>query len=341
MTTADPRLTAELERIFAAIEIAHPQAFAFAGRAMPVTPPAAPAVGQQPNALVFQLQQTLYQHCYCQRFSGRLPDAPPSSPPDARLLETLRAANQGRERWDVGWQIEHVLQSGQIVARKGSCRRSVWPGEFVSHGGPGVAPQPGAAISVRAAVDSTTYQPGFYFVFGDTLSDDQDNYGILRLYWNAREPGAAALVREISATLNEYLVPFRFKILSHSGFFHRADAAVLYVNKRYWRVVVEVLRAPYERLGDGLAPQTPLFTKELAPGLGLAEDPGGAESFGMHRCRLVAEAVWDAYTAGAQTVGARMAEVDRHFARAGLALARPYLNPRSRDCYDAMVPARP
>jgi hypothetical protein len=47
-----------------------------------------------------------------------------------------------------------------------------------------------------------------------------------------------------------------------------------------------------------MRPGTPVFTKFLAPGLGLAEDPGQGDSFGQHRCRLLADAMILAYEQG-------------------------------------------
>jgi len=90
----------------------------------------------------------------------------------------------------------------------------------------------------------------------------------------------------------------------------------------------------HSKIQDGLKSETPLFTKRIAPGFALAEDPGNGESFGMHRCRIVAEAIWQAYSEGSQTEEARLEEVTKRFVSYGLTLDRPYLNPRSDDQYD-------
>src|SRR5436305_14389954 len=60
-------------------------------------------------------------------------------------------------------------------------------------------------------------------------------------------------------------------------------------------LIVELLVDVYQAVKDNLKPETPLFTKRLAAGLGFAEDPGNGESFGMSRCRIVAEGLWSAY----------------------------------------------
>ena len=75
-----------------------------------------------------------------------------------------------------------------------------------------------------------------------------------------------------------------------------------------------------------LGPATPLFARRLRAGVGQAEDPAGGESFGQHRCRIVAEGLWNAYVEQASTREARLACVVAQFERHGLSLRRPHLN---------------
>jgi len=144
---------------------------------------------------------------------------------------------------------------------------------------------------------------------------------------------APSLLSAVSNTFNRYQVPFRFKFLNRSEFYGRSDAAVLYTARRHFRIASELLAPLYADLCGGLEADTPLFTKVLAPGLSLAEDPGNGESFGMNRCRLLAEAIVDAFRAGQQTVEARLQATERRFQDAGFTLTAPYLNPGSNDSY--------
>lgn len=338
MTTRPaPELTAALERIFQAVEIRAPGSFSFAGRPAPETP--APAPGQPPvaNQPVAQLQDLLYQHCYCRRFDGTPAPEPQPAAPDEGFARRLSEANASRQRWDVGWQIARVEPSGQVTAHKHGRTRAFWPGEFVSTDGSGMRPAPGAVINVAAQRESLTTQPGFYFVFGERLGDQEEDFMPLRLYWNVGAEGAPELVRLLSGSLNRFQVPFRFKCLVLPSQYDRLDVAVLFVSRRYFRLVAELVADAWPELGRLLGPETPLFTKSLAPGLGLAEDPGSGESFGQHRCRIVSEAVWGAAEKGQWTVAARLAELGERFERYGLSLARPYLNPRSSDVYEVSL----
>ena len=121
-------------------------------------------------------------------------------------------------------------------------------------------------------------QPGFYFAFGETLPDQQDEASPVRLYWNVQESGVLELVRCVTRELNRFQIPFRFKCLTRAGLYVRSDAAVLYVAKRLYRVVAELLADSYQRLAGQLRADTPLFSKPLAPGLGLAEIPATAKA---------------------------------------------------------------
>ncbi|MBI3650014.1 MAG: hypothetical protein HY231_03075 [Acidobacteria bacterium] len=288
-----------------------------------------------PNPLVAQLAQQLYQHCYCRKFTGEVqPMQPSEQTADDNLLGELAASNMSREHWDAGWQTFRLLPSGQIVAHKNGRTRLLWPGEFVSHEGPGVPPREGANISLFAPKESQTMQPGFYFAFSESIPDQQDDYQIVRFYWHIKQAGAAKLVRFITQELNRFQIPFRFKTLTNRSFFQRSDAAVLYVGKRFYKITVALLADLHPLIKDYLGTDTPLFTKRLAYGLGLAEEPGNGESFGQHRCRIFAEGVWQAYEKGVLPEVKRLQEVRAQFAHHGLSLDHPYLNPGSQDYFD-------
>lgn len=328
-------LRAELLGILQAVTFPTPETVAFAGSTM-VDAGAfrqVPGSNAAASSTVAQLQQLFYESCYCRRFSGVPAPRMVAPAPDASFIARLAAANAGREHWDAGWQIQQTLPSGQIVAAKGALTRTVWPGEFHSHSPPGTPPHPGAEISLFVPKDSLTMQPGFYHVFGEALADQQDEFGLVRLYWNVTAPGAAQLTGAVAAALNRFVIPFRFKCLCAPDSFDRADAAVLYIAKRHYRIVALLLADVYPIVSPSLKAATPLFSKPLAGGLGLAEDPNTGESFGMNRCRLLAKAVCSSHARGLDAAEARFAEVAAAFAAAGLFLERPYLNPGSADCY--------
>jgi hypothetical protein len=62
-------------------------------------------------------------------------------------------------------------------------------------------------------------------------------------------------------------------------------------------------------------------------GVGAADDPGNGESFGMHRCRLLAEGLVEAYRSNIAGTDARIKAVQARFSQNGLNLDAPYLAP--------------
>ncbi len=84
-------------------------------------------------------------------------------------------------------------------------------------------------------------------------------------------------------------------------------------------------------------PQVPLFTKLLAPGLALAEEPihkfTDQESFGMNRCQIVANGLLETWHKGDNSPENRMNAILQHFSQLGIDWQHSYLNPNSEDIY--------
>jgi hypothetical protein len=180
--------------------------------------------------------------------------------------------------------------------------------------------------------ESLTDQPGAYLAFG---SREPQGTRWLRFYWNVTPAGAIVLTRETTSTLNRLQVPFRLKILLETAI-RRRDSAVLYLPANLWfaaRSILECVCRELDGSGD-LQSDTPLFTKTLAPGVSLAEDPQSGWSFGMHRSWLVARSLVKSHVHSHQTDIGKLTDLKWEFAGQGLSLDRPYLNAGSADVYD-------
>jgi hypothetical protein len=329
-----PGLREELARIIEAVAIVSPSSFTFAG--IPSTGLAAPAMGfqlaQDAPPLMNELAGRLYQHCFSTRFTGQveMKETPPAGD-DPRWIERLSQANQSRERWEDGWQTLAGMPGGQVIARRGSLTRVLAPGEFVNLSGSGMTLGPGATVRVYVPRESRAVQPAYYFAFGESFADSSDELSTVRFYWNIRAEGAAELLQILSAELNRWEAPFRFKTGIHPAMLSRCDSAVLYVPRRSAAFTYELAAEARERIGRFLRAEVPLFTLRLADGLAFADDPGNGESFGTSRCRMLAQGLWVAYCEGARHLEERFAVVERHFRSEGIALERPWLNPGSAD----------
>jgi hypothetical protein len=176
--------------------------------------------------------------------------------------------------------------------------------------------------------------PGFYVALGDAELVKGPGLPLVRFYWNVAVHGATALMATLTTRLNAAKVPFEFKIISDRASYNRSDAGVLYVSRDDYAYFAKILRSEIPQLSSFLRCGTPAFTKPLAGGLGLAEDPGMGTSFGQDRCGIVAEGLIRAYEQGASAVGERLEFVLAHFAERGVEVDRPYLNPGSTDTYE-------
>jgi len=285
------------------------------------------SVGQPP--LVIDLQTRIYDEAYCRPLGTRT--EPPLNV--TSILEELSAANAGRDRWESGWSLTQLTPNHHAMARKGELSSVFAPGEFAAVNGG--APAPGAPLHVFFPRESRTQQPGFYIANGEASAPAGAESRMTRIYWHIAEEGAVKLTAAVTSILNRYQVPFRFKTLSYGGAYTRSDAAVIYFAARYYQFIARLLPLIREEVKEHLRPSTPLLTRRLYDGVGLAEDPATGESFGMSRSRLVAQAIWDAFARGMQSEEARMLELAIQFDRSGLSLDRPHLRGASADIYEA------
>lgn len=314
--------------LLGAIEIESPTAFRLGGERLEraAATPADAAAAADGRVLVPLLTEALYARAYVRPLGAPPPPlAAPSAPDD--LTPGLSAANPGREGWESGWRVVQALASGRLVAERHGRTRFLAPGEFLATEAPGVPPRAGAQVTLWRPRESATLQPGFYFAFGRAPWEDE--VPVLRLYWNVRPEGAAALLRTLAGTLDRWEVPFRFKCLARRSLYPRADAAVLYVPRRAWPLLADLLPEAHRAVAEVLDAETPLFALQIGRGTAAAEDPGTGESFGMHRCRLVAEGAWRAWRDGARAPEARLEAMAEAFGRAGVSLERPWLAPGS------------
>ena len=289
--------------------------------------------------MVAALQAHLYGSLYNRPFTGS--PVPPTPTSFTDLTEELSRANPGRERWDHGWQVYDVMANGVVQAHKHGRTQMFYPGQYMVLGAPsGMASgavQNGAFVSVYLAKELRHFQEGFYVVVGENVQTYYEQASLVRVYWNLTPDAAVPLVRELVGRFNRLQVPFRFKCLAWRELYDRFDAGVLFVGRRRWDIAALLVAELYGRMKHALGPDVPAFAKRLAPGLSLAEDPGTSESFGMSRCRLVADALWQAASSGQQSEPQRIEAIRSAFAQAGIAPDWPWLSPGSQDHYDVRL----
>ena len=240
------------------------------------------------------------------------------------FCELLRSAHQGSYRWETGWQAVKVSNAGRVVARRGEEERILTTTDYISLKRPGLPPPPGSSIDVVARRDSQSLSPGFWVTQTAKWANGHEN--IIRLYWNIPPEGAPLLVRELTTRMDDDL-PYCLKMPAKISAFDRVDTAVLYLPAGYFGELIQRLKEIHSAVARHLEPEIPKLTRKLADGLGIAEDPPNEdESFGMHRCRLVAQGIANAFRTEAPDPDRVLEAIHYQFSAAGIPPQRPHLN---------------
>ncbi|MBX9254728.1 hypothetical protein H1Q63_12340 [Desmonostoc muscorum CCALA 125] len=189
--------------------------------------------------------------------------------------------------------------------------------------------------SVAIRMPKNLVQNGFYMAIGNAASHQNKN--IVRVYFNLTPEGAVAVMDSLTTQLNSIDVPFSFKALYNPSDYGRCDSAVLYFDKNKYEAVHPVLERVYLEHQSYFQEEVPLFTKLIAPGLAIAEEPddkfSDRESFGTHRCQIIANGLLESWLQGNDTPAKRITAVLQHFSLHKVELQHPYLNANSEDIY--------
>ena len=283
------------------------------------------------NYLLYQLQSQLYTESYIRGAmrTGTWNDID-SAVDIAAFVELLSAANAGNGSWEDGWEVL-LNTTTEVVVKKTGLALWVRPTDCAKSGGGPI--EPGNILKLKQSKELLCISPGYYLAVSDEGNDFDDTSDLVRLYWNLKKEGAEVFVREATRMLNAARLYFRLKVLNNPRSYIRCDAAVVYLRKSDYPTAVEIVTRIYSQVARYLKSSAPMFTKLLAPGVGLAEDPGLRESFGQHRCRLLADGLIRAFEEDARVLEDRLAVVKDCYASAGITLEHPYLNPKSLDIY--------
>ncbi len=253
--------------------------------------------------------------------SPRPASADPAAPAAeaASFARTLAQANPGRGSWQPGWRVVTVAEDEVAVVR---------PDGLVLLAAPQDCRIDGAVAEVRVPKDRAGLRPGVLQVLGDSAAPPAADR--VRLSWNVAATGAITFVARASYALNGAGIPFVLELLDDPARYGRRPGANLLLDRSDASAAIALLRPLRRAIGAQMRDGVPALTKPIAHGIGIAEEPGGGESFGEHRCRLLAEAIVDA----GDSADARLAAVRGRFADAQISLDAPYLQPGSIDAYD-------
>jgi hypothetical protein len=127
--------------------------------------------------------------------------------------------------------------------------------------------------------------------------------------------------------LDALSLPFTARLLDDPLAFGPPNSAVLHVARDLVPTVVRVVIGERCRASSPFGRSVPAFTRQVLPGVSVADDPGG--SFGRHRCATIAAALSGAGPGDHSE--ARLTAVRTALASTGLDLRALHLNPGRPD----------
>lgn len=256
---------------------------------------------------------------------------------DLSFYERLHQSNSGEGYFDPGWQLLRQESDGSLVVTKGGLALHI---ERDRHLQPEAqSADRGDAVAIR--LPKNRVQNGFYMAVGNAGPSNHSNSDsqpeTVRIYFNLSAEGAVAVMGSLTQQLNDISLAFSFKVLYNPSDYGRYDSGVLYFDKSNYEAVRSVLQTVHAEYQSHFQTSVPLFTKLLAPGLALAEEPNhqfsDQESFGLNRCQIVTNGLLEAWQKGDDSPEGRMAAILQHFSLLGIELNSPYLNANSEDIY--------
>jgi len=305
----DKTIRKELYRIIDRIEISG-SLIRYNGKSFPITPE---------NALVV-LTGLLYSECYMlkERYQSKplqnlnVPTEDPTG-----FINRLSQNNHTKEKLEQGWEVKHTYTGGYAdIARNNEKRivntsaiKKLAPGE--------------QTVSVLFPKEDRYRQPSFYYAFSDAPMDTASQ--LVRIYWNCTPEGAPVLLNVLTTRLNHYNIPFLFKCLSHPEHYFRRDAAVLYIDAALMPLLERILPELVSVMEPYLDEDVPLFSHRHSKGVGIAENPGAQESFGMNRMTILAEVLLQTATTS-HSPDTILDEMATAFQKKGISPLTPYYN---------------
>lgn len=238
---------------------------------------------------------------------------------DIDFYPRLIQSNTSRGYFDLDWEIVAQTDRGELIVVKNGLHLHVDPHQHLS---PEFDRSVGNIVPIR--LPPNLVGKDTYIAIGNAGIPDSES--TIEIYFNFTPDAAVEICRTLTIELNKLGIPFQFAILHDPALFHRYDAGTLELSQSHYQLVQPVLTEIYQIHQAAFSPPVPLFSKQLAPGLGLAETPTSFDRFGMNRCQLVATGLVLAISRGQISSAEKLNSIEQEFGSAEINLQQPHLN---------------
>ena len=249
---------------------------------------------------------------------------------DPLFYDQLHESNNGTGYFDPGWRVLRQVGDGTLAVNKDGLTLHVERHRHLQL----EAQSTSVDDTVAIRLPKNEVQNGYYVAISNVGRNNSIDSQV-RIYFNLLAEGAVTIMASLTQELNDIYLPFSFKLLYNPSEYKRCDSGVLCFDKKDYADVRTVIEQIYFQCQSYFQPLVPLFTKLIAPGLALAEEPKhlpGKEGFGLNRCQMLADGLLDAWERD-DNINNRLNSISQRFCSLGIELQRPYLNPNSEDIY--------
>ncbi len=265
---------------------------------------------------------------------------------DQEFYQRLHTSNHGKGYFDPGWLVLKEENDNSLAVTKNSLTLYIKRDRHLQ-----LAEQ-SARVGDRVKIlfPSNQIESAYYIAianagFQGNSNPDKENK-LVSVYFNLSSEGAVAVMDSLTQQLNAIspkarhgviALPFSFKVLYNPADYDCYDSGILSLDQREYPTIYPLLQSIYLKHQSCFQPEVPLFTKVLAPGLALAEEPTQKffeqDNFGRNRCQIVTNGLLVARQKGDESPQGRIAEIREQFSLMGIDLQHLYLNPKSEDIY--------
>jgi len=259
---------------------------------------------------------------------------------DWQFYNRLHESNHGTGYCDRDWQILRIEPDGSLAVTKAGLTLHVEENHLESTASTN---RINDLIAIR--LPKNRLNNGFYLAVSNSdqkpqndLSNNLSDDGTTSIFFNLNPEGAIALMDSITRQFNAAKIHFTFQVPHHPLGCDRYDSGILNFQRQDYDIIQKLLKNIYTENQSYFQSEIPLFSKFLAPGLSLAEQPLekplNKQSFGVNRCQIIAKALFTAWEKGIDSPSQKLDIIRQHFAGKLIDLERPYLNPNSNNIYN-------
>jgi HopA1 effector protein family len=208
---------------------------------------------------------------------------------DIDFYQQLQQSNTSKGYLDPDWQVSSITKDEELIVVKEKLHLHINRHRHLATD----SQQASIGDIVAIYLPNSLVGQDTYIIVGNCGTPGtgklphQDRSPSVDLYFNFTPDAAVSIAQQLTTKLNQLDIPFQFAILHDPNLFHAYDAGTLWISQAGYLQAQAVIADIYRAHSGEFSPDIPLFTKQLAPGLGFAELPA-TENFGMQRCKLLA-----------------------------------------------------